>query len=112
PGVGGDALVAAPNEPVAHVAVDVPAAHLDRTFDYMVPATMDSAAQPGVRVKVRFGAQDLDGFVVARGSTTAHTGKLNPVRRVVSSEPVLAPEVLELCRAVANHYAGSLADVL
>lgn len=111
-GVGGDALVPAARLPVAQVAVDVPAAHLDRTFDYLVPATMDEAAQPGVRVKVRFGAQDLDGFVVSRSDTSGHEGRLSPLRRVVSSEQVLTSEVLALCRAVANHYAGSLADVL
>jgi len=110
--VGGDALVPAARLPVAQVAVDVPAAHLDRTFDYLVPATMDEAAQPGVRVKVRFGAQDLDGFVVSRSDTSGHEGRLSPLRRVVSSEQVLTSEVLALCRAVANHYAGSLADVL
>ena len=111
-GIGGDALVPAENLPVAQVVVDVPAAHLDRTFDYLVPATMDAGAQPGVRVKVRFGAQDLDGFVVSRSDTSGHDGRLSPLRRVVSTEQVLSPETLALCRAVANHYAGSLADVL
>ena len=111
-GVGGDALIPAENLPVAQVAVDVPAAHLDRTFDYLVPATMDAVAQPGVRVKVRFGAQDLDGFVVSRSDASGHDGRLSPLRRVVSAERVLVPDVLALCRAVANHYAGSLADVL
>ena len=60
--------------PVARVLVDVPLAHLDRAFDYAVPASMDAAAQPGVRVKVRFAGQDVDGYVVARASTTDHTG--------------------------------------
>src|SRR5690606_19008590 len=53
-------------DPVAQVLVDVPLAHLDRPFDYLVPATMADAAVPGARVKVRFAGQDVDGFVLAR----------------------------------------------
>ena len=51
-------------DPVARVLVDVPLAHLDRTFDYGVPASMADDAQPGVRVKVRFAGRDVDGFVL------------------------------------------------
>ena len=61
-------------DPVARVLVDVPLAHLDRPFDYTVPATMAEDAQPGVRVKVRFAGQDVDGFVIERAATTEHTG--------------------------------------
>src|SRR5690349_404351 len=73
---------------VAHVLVDLPLAHLDRPFDYLVPATMDAQARPGVRVKVRFAGQDVDGYLVGRSATTDHTGRLTPIRRVVSAEPV------------------------
>ena len=51
---------------MARVLVDVPLAHLDRPFDYAVPATMAETAVPGARVKVRFAGQDVDGFVVER----------------------------------------------
>ena len=78
-------------DPVAQVLVDVPLAHLDRPFDYAVPETMSADAQPGVRVKVRFAGQDVDGFVIARSSTTEHTGRLQPLRRVVSPERVFTP---------------------
>lgn len=42
--------------PVARVLVDKGVLHLDRYFDYAVPAELDAEAQPGVRVRVRFGA--------------------------------------------------------
>ena len=35
-----------------------------------------------------------------------------PLRRVVSGEPVLTPDVLALARAVADRWAGTLPDVL
>ena len=57
---------AAEKLPVARVAVDVPLAHLDRPFDYLVPATLDEAAVPGCRVRVRFAGRLVDGFVLAR----------------------------------------------
>ncbi len=97
---------------MARVVVDVLPAHLDRPFDYAVPEDLADPAQPGVRVRVRFAGQDVDGFVVERVERSEHEGRLTPLRRVVSPEPVLAPAVLALCRAVADRYAGTLADVL
>lgn len=98
--------------PVAHVVLDLQPAHLDQAYDYLVPVTMADDAQPGVRVKARFGRQDVAGYVVARQETSDHDGRLVPLRKVVSGEQVLTPQVLDLCRAVANRYAGTLADVL
>jgi primosomal protein N' (replication factor Y) len=98
--------------PVARVVLDLQPAHLDQAYDYLVPVTMADDAQPGVRVKARFGRQDVAGYVVARQETSDHDGRLVPLRKVVSGEQVLTPQVLDLCRAVANRYAGTLADVL
>ncbi|MFD7311536.1 primosomal protein N' [Promicromonospora sp. NPDC059942] len=98
--------------PVARVVLDLQPAHLDQPYDYLVPATMADDAQPGVRIKARFGRQDVAGYVVARQETSDHDGRLVPLRKVVSGERVLTPEVLDLCRAVADRYAGTLADVL
>ena len=99
-------------DPVARVLVELPLAHLDRPFDYSVPATMAEAAVPGARVKVRFAGQDVDGFVVGRAATTDHQGRLAHLRRVVSPEPVLSPAVEALSADLAERYAGSRADVL
>ncbi|WP_129788920.1 primosomal protein N' [Promicromonospora panici] len=98
--------------PVARVVLDLQPAHLDQAYDYLVPVTMADDAQPGVRIKARFGRQDVAGYVVARQETSDHDGRLVPLRKVVSGEQVLTPQVLDLCRAVADRYAGTLADVL
>lgn len=103
---------AAPDAPVATVLVDTPLAHLDRPFEYLVPADLDADARPGARVRVRFSGRDHDGFLLARGDVAEHAGRLAPLRRVVSPEPVLTPQVARAAREVADHYAGSLADVL
>ncbi len=102
----------APERPVARVLVDVPLAHLDREFDYLVPESMHAGAVPGARVKVRFAGQDVDGFVVDRVEESAHPGRVHPLRRSVSAEPVLTPEIARLTQLVAQRYAGTRADVL
>lgn len=112
PRLGAADLEPAERLPVARVAVDLSPPHLDRTFEYLVPARFDAQTVPGVRVKVRFGGQDVDGYVLDRAETAEHTGRLVPLRRVVSAEPVLTPAVLALARAVADRWAGTLSDVL
>ncbi|WP_440098071.1 primosomal protein N' [Streptosporangium sp. H16] len=98
--------------PVARVVVDTPLPHLDRLFDYLVPAPLDATAVPGVRVRVRFAGKLVDGFLLERAESTEHEGRLTRLERVVSAEPVLTPEIVALARAVADHYAGTMADVL
>lgn len=98
--------------PVARVLVDVPLAHLDRPFDYLVPARYDDLVVPGARVKVRFAGQDVDAFVLERVASSDHEGALAPLRRAVSPEPVLSPEVARLTGLVAARYAGTRSDVL
>ncbi|MEV4466596.1 primosomal protein N' [Micromonospora echinofusca] len=77
-----------------------------------MPAELDADAVPGVRVKVRFAGQLVDGWLLERADDSGHTGRLAYLEKVVSPEPVLAPEVARLARTVADRYAGSLADVL
>lgn len=98
--------------PVAQVIVDRPQPHLDRPFDYAVPESLAEAAQPGVRVKVRFGGKDTSGFCVARRERSEHDGDLTPLRGVVSPEVVLTAEVLSLAEAVARRWVGTVPDVL
>lgn len=111
-GAAKGAPVPAQELPVARVAVDNPLPHLDRTFDYLVPATMAQTAVPGVRVRVRFAGKLVDGFLLERADASEHQGRLTPLERVVSAEAVLTPEIAGLARAVADRYAGTLADVL
>ena len=79
-------------DPVARVLVDVPLAHLDRPFDYPVPAAMaddGGARRPGQGPLRRAGRRRLRARAGRRRSE--HAGRLAPLRRVVSAEPVLAP---------------------
>lgn len=106
------ARIPASDSPVARVLPLLGLAHLDREFDYLVDADQDGAAQPGVRVRVRFAGRLVDGYLIERRTTSDHPGKLGWLERVVSPEQVLTPDLLRLARAVAERYAGTLADVL
>ncbi|WLQ06221.1 primosomal protein N' [Arthrobacter oryzae] len=107
---GGPAL--APSLPVARVLIESSLPHLDRPFDYSVPAAFDDAAQPGVRVKVKFNGQELGGYILDRiaESDAGHT--LVPLHKVVSPVRVLTPGLADLAGKVAARYAGTISDVL
>lgn len=97
---------------IARVVVDSPLPHLDRLFDYVIPDNLVDDVVAGCRVKVRFAGRMVDAFVVELAESSEHGGKLSSVAKVVSSEPVLTPAVTELCRAVAERWAGTMSDVL
>lgn len=97
---------------VAAVLVDTGLAHLDRPFEYSIPEELAASVAPGIRVKVRFAGRDLDGFVLELRAVAEHPGRLQPLRRVVSPEPVLTEPVLAAAERIAREYAGVTGDVL
>ena len=103
---------AAAEQPVARVAVDSSLPHLDRPFDYLVPAELAEVVRPGCRVRVRFAGRLTDGWVLQRLDATEHDGRLSFLERGVGDLPVLTPQTTELFRAVAERWAGTFADVL
>lgn len=102
---------AAQNLPIAEVLLESPVPHLDRPFDYAVPADLDDQIMAGSRVKVRFSGRDMSGYVLRRTSTTT-APRLALISKVVTTLPLLAPDVLQLCQQVAERYAGTTSDVL
>ena len=66
---------AAAELPVARVLVDVPLAHLDRPFDYLVPEKLAESAMLGCRVRVRFAGQLTGGYLLVRVATSDHPGR-------------------------------------
>ena len=104
--------VAGVQDPVARVLLDSPVPHLDRTFDYLVPAALAQQALPGTRVMVRFGEQEMRGWIWERGATTTHIGRLSALRRVVSDLQVLPASSRRLVEAVASRSCGTRSDVI
>ncbi|MFI7482323.1 primosomal protein N' [Kocuria sp. M1R5S2] len=102
----------AEHDPVARVLLDTHVPHLDRPFDYAVPADLAAEAVPGARVKVSFAGQELTGFVLERTADSQFMQRLQPLRRVLSPLPVLTPAVARLAEDVAARSAGTVADVV
>ncbi len=98
--------------PVARVAVSTPHPHLDRLFDYLIPAELGERVQPGCRVRLRFAGRLTDGFVTERVSSSEHEGRLAFIERLVSEESVLSTEIYRLARIVADRCVGTVSDVL
>ncbi|GAA1358763.1 primosomal protein N' [Arthrobacter rhombi] len=105
-------ITAAATLPVARVLLETQVPHLDRLYDYLVPAELDATAVPGVRIRARFGGQELSGYLLERLAETDPGVKLQPLGKVVSTEIVLREDVLALCQAVAARYAGTVPDVI
>lgn len=99
--------------PVARVAIDTRVPHLDRLFDYAVPADLDHSAQPGTRVRIVFNHREQVGWLIERvqhPESAEH--ELSSLQEVVSPVRALTPETWELVRAVAERSAGLDSDVL
>ena len=98
----------------ARVAIDSPLPQLDRLFEYIIPASLAIAVQPGVRVRVPFGRgnSQLDAFVVDVIDAPEFDGKLAEIAEVISVAEVLTTNIYQLARSVADRQAATLADVL
>jgi primosomal protein N' (replication factor Y) len=99
---------------VASVVIDSLLPQLDRLFDYRVPELLAGQIVPGIRVKVplRSAGRLTDGYVVSVGDSGGYSGVLSDVEAVVSTIPVLSPEVWALARKASERAAGNASDIL
>lgn len=104
--------VPAAHRPVARVLPLLGLAHLDRIFDYRVSADDDEAAQPGVRVRIRFAGRLVDAILLERAAESAHEGSLRYLERVISPEIVYPPRTAALVDALCDRYAGIRSDLI
>ena len=86
--------------------------HLDRPFDYSVPAELDETAQPGVRVKVKFNGQELAGYIMERAAESDAGHVLVPLQQSRLAGRCPHSRRRELAGRVAARYAGTVSDVL
>src|SRR5262249_42847248 len=89
----------------------LPAVPLRGLFTYRVPGALRDRVRPGMRVRIPLGRQTRMG-VVAGFTESAPGGDLRSVIDCVDPEPLMPPDLLELCRWTARYYLVSLADVI
>jgi primosomal protein N' (replication factor Y) len=91
---------------LVEVALPVP---VPRTFTYRAP----DGTTAGVRVRVPFARRKLIGWIVGQGGATPELDRLLDVDRVLDdAEPSLTPELLRLCRWIADYYVTPLGIVI
>ena len=106
------APVQAASLPYAQVVLGIETSGAERAVDYLVPAALDDAARVGVRVRVRFDEELVEGVLVGRSAEWSAPSKFDWLQKVVSPVRVLTPEIAELAETVAEKYAGSVAEVV
>ena len=94
--------------PLVRVAVPIPLPN-DETFVYEYPD--DEAVEPGLRVLVPVGPRRICGTVLGV-ETKRPDFRVRPIAGIPEPRLVVTPELLELCRWVADYYAATLGEVL
>lgn len=93
------------------VAINLPVKSLFKQFTYLAEddlAFLDS----GWRVVVPFGAQKVEGFVVARRPMPADTSRLKYVEAALGDAPWFDGEMLATAKWLAGYYMCSLAEAM
>lgn len=99
-------------KPVVRVLPLLGVSHLDRPFDYLVTEEESEAAQPGVRVRIRFNGRLVDALLMQRLSESDFDGKLAYIDRVISPFQVYPQQLSTLVDALANRYGGNRSDII
>ncbi len=97
--------------PVARLWVDTGISHLEPTYDYLVPESLDSQATVGVKVIVDFSGRKVDAFIIERMNISS-VGNLKFIEKIASPLPLLTAEVMNLVRAVARRWGSLPSEIL
>ena len=92
---------------IAAVLVEVTNKNVDKLFDYLVPSSLESEIQIGIRVEVPFATRTLEGFVLEI-KNSSEAKNLKEIKRVIDEKSILNKELLELGKWMANDTLSSL----
>ena len=90
---------------IVQVLVELSSRSIDKTFDYLVPSLLEEKIKVGIRVLVPFGAQKLEGFVLAVKQEDEDTyihEKLKEILEVIDEEVILNQELLSLGKEISR----------
>ena len=106
-----DENTASEHLPVARLWVDTGLSHLEPTYDYLVPQSLDAQVSVGVKVLVDFSGRKVDAFVIERLNIST-VGNLKFIEKVTSPVPLLTDEVMQLVTAVARRWGSQPSEIL
>ncbi len=98
---------------IVKVAVSAAPYHIDKPYDYLVPAELEELALPGVRVTVPFGRGNRlsEGMILARGEGKKARG-LKALSAVLDREPVLDSDGLALALWMRQRYFCTMPEAV
>ena len=92
---------------LVEVALPLP---VPKTFTYRVEGATELVE--GARVLVPFGSRRLIGWVVGPGDESTEVARVRPVSAVLDEGSSVPPELLGLCRWIADYFVAPLGQVL
>ena len=83
---------------IASVLIEYSVKKLDRTFDYIVPFSLEEKIKVGHKVLVPFGnsSKEIEGFVLSLNKNKTSKYDLKEIKSIVEEDFVLNDELLEL----------------
>nr|WP_325212258.1 primosomal protein N' [uncultured Oscillibacter sp.] len=98
---------------IVKVAVSAAPYHIDKPYDYLVPAGLEELAIPGVRVTVPFGRGNKlsEGMILARGEGKKVRG-LKALSNLLDREPVLDGAGLALALWMRQRYFCTMSEAV
>lgn len=100
------------SEIFARVIFDSPLPALSREFEYVVPESLRSQIEIGLRVSVRFANQSKQGFVVGLSDVKEFAGSVSEILAIVSPVPVLKEHIYRMLQAIADRQCCTIGELL
>ncbi len=89
------------------VAVDAP---VMGAFTYRLPAALEAAAVPGVRVLCAFGNRAVSGVLL--GDAEEPQAEAKDVQAILDAEPLVGPALIELAEFIAAYYRAPIGEAI
>jgi primosomal protein N' (replication factor Y) (superfamily II helicase) len=93
------------------ISVAVPVPYLD-ALTYNVPDRFQNLPTVGARVRVPVGARTVIGCVIGREAAIDSGTELRDIADIVDPDPLLPPEIVDLCKWVADYYMAGIGDAI
>ena len=93
------------------ISVAVPVPYLD-ALTYNVPDRFPELPPVGARVRVPVGARTVIGCVIGQQAAIDSGTEPRDVADIVDRAPLLPPDIVDLCKWVADYYMAGIGDAI
>ncbi|MGI5838358.1 MAG: primosomal protein N' [bacterium] len=99
------------NKEFAAVVVNLPARSIDRFFHYRLPPPLREKAVVGGRALVPFAGRKVEGYILGFVAEP-DVADVKDIIRLLDTDPVVSPRLLQLARWLADYYLCSFVEAL